>query len=128
MISLFFVIITLYQKKEDQVIDIIITITILSQLYTLGYWLYKPYVIMHYLSLIASPDDIVCYMDSMYEFVENIIPMIESWTAEPPYIGVALNKPDTPTFIEKYDIVSTLLVIVIIRYVVYHKLYYFYYY
>jgi hypothetical protein len=66
-----------------------------------GYWIFKPYVILHYLLHSSSPGDYVCYMDSMYEFKADFRPWINDWTLAPPHIGLPLNKPTEQLWLEK---------------------------
>jgi hypothetical protein len=66
-----------------------------------GYWIYKPYVILHYMLHNAEAGDIVCYMDSMYEFKALFTPWVQEWTQAAPHIGLTHNKPIEVQFLEK---------------------------
>ena len=68
-----------------------------------GYWVYKPYIIMRYMYDTADPGDVVCYMDSMYEFKKPFTAQVDAWlnsSALP--IAITVNKPDETTFYEKH--------------------------
>ena len=66
-----------------------------------GYWIYKPYVMMHYATHVANETDTVCYMDASYEFVGDFSAVVDEWLETPPHIALALNKPNEPSFIER---------------------------
>jgi hypothetical protein len=66
-----------------------------------GYWIYKPYIILHYMLHNAEAGDIVCYMDSMYEFKALFTPWVQEWTQAAPHIGLTHNKPIEVQFLEK---------------------------
>jgi hypothetical protein len=66
-----------------------------------GYWIYKPYITLHYMLHIAGENDIVCYMDSMYEFKALFTPWVQEWTQAAPHIGLTHNKPIEPQSLEK---------------------------
>ena len=67
-----------------------------------GYWAYKPYIIMRYMYIVAAPGDVVCYMDSMYEFKQPFTVQIDAWLdASVLPIALTVNKPDEVTYYEK---------------------------
>jgi hypothetical protein len=67
-----------------------------------GYWAYKPYIIMRYMYDIASHGDIVCYMDSLYEFKKPFTAQVDAWLATSAVpIALTVNKPDEVTGYEK---------------------------
>jgi hypothetical protein len=67
-----------------------------------GYWIYKPYILLYHLTNVAAAEDIIVYMDTMYEFTSDIRPFISEWILLPPHIAVVSNKPYTHKFIEKH--------------------------
>lgn len=58
-----------------------------------AYWIWKPYVILKYLSNYASYGDVVCYVDSRYEFSKYIMDWIIDLLSKPPHIAIPLHKP-----------------------------------
>lgn len=64
-----------------------------------GLWLFKPYVILKKL-LSLEDNEILCYCDSLYLFQGNFRPYVDQWLAKSD-VGIARNKPNEPTFIEK---------------------------
>ena len=67
-----------------------------------GYWIYKPYIIMRYMAYTAAPGDVICYIDSLYEFKQPFTAQMDDWlrsSAVP--VALAVNKPDEITFYEK---------------------------
>ena len=65
-----------------------------------GYWLYKPYILLHYVTQVADRDDVVVYMDSRYEFATDFRATLDEWLAAPPHIALVENKPGRPAFRE----------------------------
>ena len=75
---------------------------ILQQARGAGFWIYKPYVIMRYMHGRAALEDVVCYMDALYEFQKNFSGLVETWLSSSPVpIALTVNKPDEGTFYEK---------------------------
>lgn len=75
---------------------------ILSQPRGAGYWIYKPYVVLRYMFETAGPGDVVCYMDSMYEFKQRFTPTVDDWlSAGAAPVALTSNKPDERSFYEK---------------------------
>lgn len=66
-----------------------------------GYWIWKAYVILQHLVESMQPQDVLCYCDTMYLFLDNVRPLLDDWLSRsPPGIAIAHNKPNEPTFIE----------------------------
>ena len=65
-----------------------------------GYWVYKPYVLLHYLTQVAEPGDTVVYCDSDYEFTAPLAPFLEPWLAPAPHVVLLDSKPDEGTWLE----------------------------
>lgn len=65
-----------------------------------GYWLFKPYILMHHMMYDAAENDTVCYMDSKYEFVDMFTDTIDLWMAASPHIALTMNKPYESTYME----------------------------
>ena len=75
---------------------------ILSQPRGAGYWVYKPYVVLRYMHDVAKRDDVVCYMDSLYEFQQPFTKQVDQWlSASRVPVALTFNKPDEPSFYEK---------------------------
>jgi hypothetical protein len=72
---------------------------ILNQSRGSGYWIWKPYIILKKL-LEIEEGDILCYNDSKYLWSKNI-KQFETDVLTGKNIGVYLNKPNEPTYIEK---------------------------
>jgi hypothetical protein len=66
-----------------------------------GFWIWKSYIILKYMSEIDK-DDIVCYCDSLYLFtgetkIQDIMHLIDIKSG----ILITHNKPNEPTYLEK---------------------------
>ena len=64
-----------------------------------GYWIFKPHILMFYMTKIAQSDDVICYSDSMYEFLSTFVPIADTWL-DNASIALAVNKPSEPSFLE----------------------------
>jgi hypothetical protein len=73
---------------------------ILNQPRGAGYWIYKPYVVLRYMHEVADANDVVCYMDSLYEFKQPFTLQVDEWLASSP-VALTVNKPDERAFYEK---------------------------
>jgi hypothetical protein len=73
---------------------------ILNQPKGAGYWIYKPYILLHYLYNIAGPGDVVCYLDSTYLFTGSFRNVLDRITSNPGHIGLLQgnNRPDLENY------------------------------
>jgi len=69
-----------------------------------GYWAWKSHIILQHLIYKAQENDLVCYMDAMYEFkrAEYANALLELTRLKKHKILAFFNKPDEGTYLEKH--------------------------
>ena len=67
---------------------------IFSQRRGAGFWSWKPYIILHYMTQRAKNGSIILYLDSNFVFsgVVDVKQILETWTEKPPHIGLVYTK------------------------------------
>lgn len=81
----------LYRRRNER---------ILSQSKGAGYWIYKPYILLHYLYNIARPGDVVCYLDSIYFFAGSFRNVLDRITSNSVRVGLLQgnNRPGLESY------------------------------
>lgn len=104
----------IYTYKDIDEVFLYKNRNILSNKRGAGFWLWKPYIIQKHL-LTIDDDDILCYCDSSYLFLDDIRNLSNDWLKNK-NISVPHNKPNEQSWYERnYTKFDTLVIMGIPR-------------